>query len=244
MINPSYRKFIFLIVVVIFISTLVDYQRVYCDDGQDAESEQVYFGAINKNLIIKMFLNRQGEKLSGYYYCLKHNKPIKLEGKVTADEKFTITEYLNDNSANGVFSGSFTDDHAVLSGSWSDAINHKSLPFIAGKEVVIDNIELLGRRYKVIQRADIKSAERISEDVFLSDGNEERGIFIGPRFVSSNSPSVDYKSIKLSVLNNEQKLILLEWSEGPDGLGNHYGLKYIIFKERNFENMPIRLVQV
>ena len=118
-----------------------DYYLDYLDrvqaltDSGDKIREKDLVGTIGFDLKIHMDLKIVGSFLRGSYYYDKYKTDIRIDGKFTDQNKFSITEYDTADRPNGTFEGIQFSDY-YLEGTWSN--DESEYPFQAIDEDLLE----------------------------------------------------------------------------------------------------------
>ena len=113
--------------VLLFAIILLTAASGFCAAGQYPEGGRYYTGAINGNLDIHMFLDKQGGKMQGWYYYDWQSIKLALSGDVT-ESGFYLKEYDENGANTGVFSGTF-GENGKMQGYWYSPDLTTRLPF-------------------------------------------------------------------------------------------------------------------
>jgi hypothetical protein len=95
--------------------------------GIDKFEEQSFDGLLGGKHPIRMALAGQGGKISGYYRYRRSKDDLKLEGQVSAQGEFQLTERDGQGKTTGVFTGLFVPGLRVF-GEWSNPARTRILP--------------------------------------------------------------------------------------------------------------------
>jgi hypothetical protein len=105
------------------------------DDSPASLAE--YYGTLGETNHLLMTLSRQGGALNGSYFYERIGTAIELQGTVDKEGQVTLTESV-DETKTGVFNGRFTDEGAMLKGSWMNPDGSKVLPFELKRFALMD----------------------------------------------------------------------------------------------------------
>jgi hypothetical protein len=121
---------------------------VICRGGTTAQSSQIpgkfeksFVGTIGPNLRVRLDLTANDGTLYGEYFYERIGTSISLDGKISPKGTFVLTERDDSGNATANFNGVAGSrsikgkTQIVLSGTWSNAAQTKSLPFSIAEEV-------------------------------------------------------------------------------------------------------------